>query len=79
MKIDTHIHTSNWSDGKNTVKEMIQAGIDRGLDGLIITDHDCLLEPHSRDELNKLFSPFKIFTGSEISVGMDHVLIIGCP
>lgn len=47
---DTHTHSTH-SDGKNSVKEMVQAAKDKGLDFIIFTDHntikqrdDCKLE-----------------------------------
>lgn len=38
LKADLHCH-STWSDGANTIEEMAQAAIDRGLKVLAITDH----------------------------------------
>jgi histidinol phosphatase-like PHP family hydrolase len=37
-KIDLHIH-SNYSDGSNSIKEIIQAAINQGIEELSITDH----------------------------------------
>ena len=38
MLYDCHMHTTN-SDGKNSVFEMCESSIEKGLDGIIITDH----------------------------------------
>lgn len=38
MRYDLHMHTTN-SDGKNTVDEMCQAAVERGMGGIAITDH----------------------------------------
>ncbi len=35
---DLHVH-SDWSDGKDTIEDMVQAAKDRGLDYIAITDH----------------------------------------
>jgi DNA polymerase (family 10) len=38
IQMELHCH-STWSDGKNTIEEMAQAVIDRGMKLLVITDH----------------------------------------
>lgn len=35
---DLHIH-SDWSDGKNTIREMVEACVERGHQYIVITDH----------------------------------------
>ena len=35
---DLHMHTT-WSDGKNTIREMVEACVERGLQYIVITDH----------------------------------------
>lgn len=41
--INLHIH-SVYSDGSWTHQQIAEAGMDAGLDGLIITDHNCLVQ-----------------------------------
>jgi predicted metal-dependent phosphoesterase TrpH len=78
MRIDMHIHTSDWSDGKATVEEMITAGIANGLDGVVITDHGRMLTREDQDRLRSKFSHFAIFRGAEVAVpGRDHILVVG--
>jgi DNA polymerase (family 10) len=68
-----HSH-SNWSDGSNTIEEMADECIRRGLEYLVISDHsqtafyanglkeDRIKEQHLYiDELNTRLKPFKIF------------------
>lgn len=38
IQADLHMHTV-WSDGKNTVREMVEAALERGLKYIVITDH----------------------------------------
>ncbi len=38
MRMDLHMH-SNFSDGKNSLEEMIEAAIELGYDAIAITDH----------------------------------------
>ena len=39
LKIDTHMHTTE-SDGKGTPYQVVATAVARGLDGVIVTDHD---------------------------------------
>jgi histidinol phosphatase-like PHP family hydrolase len=79
MKIDLHVHTKERSPcGRSSEEEMIQAGIDYGLDGLVFTDHHRLIPIGRLKELNRRYAPFRIFGGVEISVieGED-ILVLG--
>lgn len=81
-----HCH-SNWSDGSNTIEEMAQAAIERGLEYLVISDHsksafyaqglfeEKIREQHLYvDELNKKLYPFKIFKSIESDILNDGSL-----
>ena len=78
-----HCH-SNWSDGSNTLEEMAQAAINRGLEYLVISDHsksafyaqglqeEKIREQHLYiDELNQKLYPFKIFKSIESDILND--------
>jgi len=58
---------------------MIQRAIQRGLDGIAITDHDKLVPQDRLRFLNDKFKPFRVFTGIEVRVtepaGMDFLVI----
>lgn len=81
-----HCHSS-WSDGSNTVEEMAQAAIKRGLEYLVISDHsksafyaqglneEKIREQHLYvDELNTKLYPFKIFKSIESDILNDGSL-----
>lgn len=81
-----HSH-SNWSDGSNTLQEMAEACIERGLEYLVISDHsksafyaqglneDRLKAQHDLiDELNQKLKPFKIFKSIESDILNDGSL-----
>jgi DNA polymerase (family 10) len=81
-----HSH-STWSDGSNTLEEMADECIKRGLEYLVISDHsqtagyanglkeDRLLAQHKQiDELNKQLAPFKIFKSIESDILNDGSL-----
>ena len=78
-----HSH-SNWSDGSNSLEEMVRACIEKGYEYLVISDHsksafyanglveDRIKEQHQAiDELNTQFSPFKVFKGIECDILND--------
>jgi DNA polymerase (family 10) len=81
-----HSH-SNWSDGSNTIEEMANECIKRGLEYLVISDHsqtafyanglkeDRIREQHRYiDELNAKLKPFKIFKSIESDILNDGSL-----
>ncbi len=81
-----HSH-SNWSDGSNTIEEMANECIKRGLEYLVISDHsqtafyanglkeDRIREQHRYvDELNAKLAPFKIFKSIESDILNDGSL-----
>jgi hypothetical protein len=77
VRVDLHLHTRENSDGNAPAAEMIRAGIEHGLDGLVITDHHYMLTPEEQAELQAQFPDFRIFRGAEVGRGIDDVLVIG--
>ena len=78
-----HSH-SKWSDGSNSLEEMANAAIAKGLQYLVISDHsktafyanglqvERVLAQHQEiDELNKKLAPFKIFKSIESDILND--------
>jgi len=81
-----HNH-STWSDGRNSIKEMAEACMERGFEYLVMSDHsktavyaNGLQEERVRqqhieiDALNKSLSPFKIFKSIESDILYDGTL-----
>ena len=67
MKIfDMHTHT-NYSDGLYSPKELIDKAINKGLNGISITDHDTIDGISEALEYIKEFNNFKIIPGIEFS------------
>ncbi len=81
-----HSH-SKWSDGVNTVEEMANAAIQKGLQFLVLSDHsrsafyanglteERLIAQHEEiDSLNKQLAPFKIYKSIESDILNDGSL-----
>lgn len=81
-----HNH-SNYSDGKNTIREMAQYCISKGYEYLGLSDHsksafyanglrefDVIRQHEDIDALNKELAPFKIFKGIESDILNDGSL-----
>lgn len=78
MKIDLHVHTRARSPcAHSSADEMIRTAVDRGLDGLVITDHDRLVLTEKLAYLNAKYAPFRIFGGVEVTTHGEHVLVLG--
>jgi predicted metal-dependent phosphoesterase TrpH len=78
MKIDLHVHTLERSPcSLASEDEQISTAIDRGLDGLAITDHDRLVPQAHIALLNRKYAPFRVFGGVEISLQEgEHALVL---
>jgi DNA polymerase (family 10) len=73
---DLHCHTT-WSDGKNTLEQMVLAARERGYDYVAITDHPrgTLAEQDIEiDALNERLAPFRILKGIEVNIRIDGSL-----
>lgn len=81
-----HSH-SKWSDGGNSIEEMVQELIRRGIEYLVISDHsksafyanglseERIIAQHAEvDALNKKYAPFRIFKSIESDILYDGSL-----
>lgn len=81
-----HSH-STWSDGLNTIEEMANAAIEKGLEYLVLSDHsqaafyangltpERIAQQHAEiDKLNAKLAPFKIFKSIEADILNDGSL-----
>lgn len=74
IKFDLHMHTIH-SDGKNSVKEMLETAKKKGLDVVAITDHNV----SNKFDLKKMSDKYGIYiiSGCELSFLSGHLLILG--
>lgn len=83
IKGDFHVHT-NWSEGTNTLTEMVEAARGLGYEYIAVTDHsrslgvahglseERLLEQIKEiDRLNDKLEVFHVFTGTEVDIKAD--------
>ncbi len=86
IKGDLHVHT-NWSDGANTIGEMVRACIDLDYQYVAITDHSkaervangldekrVLKYLQEIEKMRKKFPEIQILSGSEVSILKDGKL-----
>lgn len=83
MKWETHCHTvysshrKRWFDALNTPREMIEASLRKGLDGMIITDHDTVKGGLAAKKIAREYAGFTVIPGAEITSGAGHILAVG--
>jgi DNA polymerase (family 10) len=77
---DLHTHTT-WSDGKDSLEDMVAAAIGKGYDYYAVCDHsqrlraERLVEQSEQiDALNDLVKPFRILKGIEVNIRPDGTL-----
>jgi DNA polymerase (family 10) len=76
VKGDLHCHTT-WSDGRDTLEQMVLAARARGYSYVAVTDHPrgTLAEQNvDIDKLNEQLKPFRILKGIEVNIRIDGSL-----
>jgi len=73
-RFDIHIH-SDYSDGANSVEEIIEYARGIGLDGIAITDHNTIQGSLKALEFGS--ENFRIIPGIEISAREGHIIGLG--
>jgi predicted metal-dependent phosphoesterase TrpH len=77
MRFDLHVH-SNCSDGRDEVRAILRAAVQRGLAGLSITDHDTL---QGSLKARKIIAEEKLdlilIPGAEVTTSEGHLLCLG--
>lgn len=78
MKFDLHMHTLRYSpDSETDPFELLKAARRAGLDGIVITEHDCLWPEAELDELRAAEPGLIILGGMEVTGRGGDVLVYG--
>ncbi len=76
FRIDLHIHSKYSGESLAEPKDIIECALDKGLDGICITEHGSLYASRPFEELKKNTS-LVIFRGIELSTDAGHMLVYG--
>ncbi len=77
MQIDLHVHTSTLSSDSNIAPETtIDLARARGLDGVVLTEHDRIWPWATLEKLSAA-ADFLVLPGVEITTDLGHVLAFG--
>ena len=63
-------------DSVLSVGDLVALAIDRGLDGICLTEHNAVWEPRKLEALREKYD-FPIFSGMEVGTEKGHVLVFG--
>ena len=78
LNVDLHVHTQERSPcARASEEEQIRAAIAAGLDAIFITDHHRFVPLERLDSLNRIFAPFRIFGGIEVTSQGEDFIILG--
>lgn len=79
-RFDHHLHTARHSpDSAIDPTRLVERARDIGLDGLVITEHDCQWDPEELADLAAVAGGLKVFSGAEVSAREGHFLVYGLP
>ena len=79
MLIDLHSHTAVWSTDSNLLPhDLIVRSAERGLDGVVLTEHDVVWPAERVRSLNES-ADIVVLTGVEVTTELGHVLVYGLP
>lgn len=81
MLIDVHLHTNRYSPcSKTSPEDMMAQAVKRGLDGVVITEHNIVWKDDEIRALREQFPALRIFRGVEVvTEEREEVLIYGIP
>ena len=78
ISIDLHVHTSRYSFCSHiSPEELIRLAPERGIDGIVITEHDWQWSGEEIANLQESIEGVKLYTGLEASLKEGHFLVIG--
>lgn len=78
VKIDLHIHSTRYSPCSHLdPEEIIRLASLRGLDGIVMTEHDWQWSLPEIEKLREMAEGVKVYSGLEVSLQEGHFVVIG--
>ena len=77
LRMDLHVHTVASRDSVLELSEAIARAIERGLDGIAVTDHNAVSPPETLREAARQAPGFLLVSGVEVSTREGHLLAYG--
>ena len=77
LRMDLHVHTVASRDSVLELSEAVVRAVERGLDGLAVTDHNRVSPPETLREAAQRVPGFLLVSGAEVSTRDGHLLAYG--
>jgi len=76
-KIDLHLHSTFSPDGEMTPAELVRTAVDKGLQGVALTDHNSVSGVGQAREAALKYPGFLVVPAMEVSSSDGHVIALG--
>ncbi len=77
LRAELHVHSS-LSDGRDSVRKILEAALEKGINVISITDHDTVQGSlEAIDIVSEEQLPLKVLPGCEVTASTGHVLVYG--
>ena len=77
LRFDLHVHSS-FSDGRDGVEAILEAAVEKNLDGIAITDHDTIEGSFEAERIvRERGLDIMVIPGVEVSTSDGHLLALG--
>ncbi|HHY75515.1 MAG TPA: PHP domain-containing protein [Firmicutes bacterium] len=77
FRIDMHVHSMYSGETPAEPRDIIEAAKEKGLDAIVITEHERLSLSLPFEDLKKTAGRLQIFRGVELSTDAGHMLVYG--
>lgn len=77
FRMDLHIHSMYSGESLADPRDILETAIERGLDGICITEHHSLYASRPFERLKKQYPSLVVLRGVEISTDAGHMLVYG--
>ncbi len=77
FRMDLHVHSMYSGESLADPRDIIESALDKGLDGICVTEHRSLYASRPFEELKQGYPSLVILRGVEISTDAGHMLVYG--